>query len=202
MIGLEIYNSFGLLQLRDDFESMCIQKKIEGSEWATEERITNPIVDTLGGSYFIAPVSQVDVPASGVGIEIFGADGGLKFSSLAKFVSFAAEYNVTFDNTGTREFRFNGKKGHRYGWIQQAGDKYLHFRNIKQYLDFFDYEYYYEADVYEEGYSYVNDHEGLTIKYHYDFVAHIDGYVTPPPSREGSGRFLRGVIVDVSMLDN
>ncbi|HAU5776658.1 TPA: hypothetical protein JD363_17795, partial [Providencia stuartii] len=73
--------------------------------------------------------------------------------------------------------------------------------NIRRYLDPFDFEYYYEADVYSEGYSYVDDKDGLTIKYIYEFIAHIDSYIDTPPSREGTGRFLQGIIIDISMLD-
>ncbi|APG49431.1 hypothetical protein [Providencia stuartii] len=201
MIGLEIFNGKGDLQLRDDLETMCLHRKVEDFELGLEERILFPTVNTLNGSYSVAPISKVDYPKSGAGLEIFGADGKIKFSSLAKFISFAGEYNVTWENTGTGEFRFNGISGHRYGWIQQQGDRYLHYRNIRRYLDPFDFEYYYEADVYSEGYSYVDDKDGLTIKYIYEFIAHIDSYIDTPPSREGTGRFLQGIIIDISMLD-
>ncbi|HFY9988636.1 TPA: hypothetical protein ACIIU2_001282, partial [Providencia stuartii] len=101
MIGLEIFNGKGDLQLRDDLETMCLHRKVEDFELGLEERILFPTVNTLNGSYSVAPISKVDYPKSGAGLEIFGADGKIKFSSLAKFISFAGEYNVTWENTGT-----------------------------------------------------------------------------------------------------
>ncbi|EJD6086661.1 TPA: hypothetical protein SLO96_003819, partial [Proteus mirabilis] len=47
-----------------------------------------------------------------------------------------------------------------------------------------------------------DDVGGLTFEYRYEFLGEEDGWISMPPSREGSGLMEQGLMIDVSMLED
>ncbi|HIE5901490.1 TPA: hypothetical protein ACXN3X_000566 [Proteus mirabilis] len=59
-----------------------------------------------------------------------------------------------------------------------------------------------EATNAEEAVLTVDDVGGLTFEYRYEFLGEEDGWISMPPSREGSGLMEQGLMIDVSMLED
>ncbi|ATN00864.1 MULTISPECIES: hypothetical protein [Proteus] len=204
MIGAEIYTKNRLTQFTDSLETMCVLKKLLPSEVTTASGPYDefPIIYALSGQWLVAPISKVEIPTHGVGFEVYDADGKVKFSSLAKLVAFEKYYDVNMDSAGKGKFRINGKAGHRYGMIQTRSLSYYHNTNIRSYIDPVTWDEVWAFNRYIEHYVVIDDLGGLTFEYKYEFLGEEDGWISMPPSREGSGLMQQGLMIDVSMLED
>lgn len=201
MIGAEIkLDDNKTFQLRDDVQVMCLKQFIPKGGDKPDDWYKHPIVYGLDGSYILAPIQEVAVPSNGVGFEIYNENGKIMFSSLAKFVSFGGKFDVNRNTAPNGQYQINGRKGNRYGYIVFRELNYIHYRNVKAYIDPITYDEVWYGDIYFEGYQVKNDMDGLRFEYIYEFLAPFDGYVDKPPDREGSGMEISGVMVDISMF--
>ena len=203
MVGLEIHTNSKLTQLTDKLETMCVLKKLEPSEITTSSGPYDeyPRIYALSGQWLVSPISKVEIPKTGVGLEVYDENGNVKFSSLAKLVSFEKYYDVNMNNAGKGKLQISGKPGHRYGMIQTRAMGYTHNKNIKSYIDPLTWDEVWEFDIYQEHYTVVDDIGGLTFEYKYEYIGYVDGYTDRPPDREGSGLMQQGLMIDVSMLE-
>lgn len=201
MIGLEMLLQDGrTFQLRDDMQTMCLKEFVPFDGKLPDEYWKKPMVITMEGRYFLAPIRETEVPKSGAGLEIFDSNGLIVFSSLSKFVSFAGKFTVNQSTAKDGKLRLEGRPGNRYGYIALRSLRYLHYTNIRWYVDPISWDEVYTGDIYSEGYEITNDVGGLTFEYKYEFLASFDGYINRPPDREGSGMEIIGIMVDVSMF--
>lgn len=192
------------MQLTDSLETMCVLKKLEPGELTTLSGPYDeyPRIYALSGQWLVAPISKVEILKHGAGLEIYDEKGNIKFSSLAKFVSFEKYFDINMSTAGKGKLRIEGKPGHRYGMIQTRSLSYTHNKNIRSYIDPFTYDEVWEFDIYSETYQVIDDIGGLTFEYKYEYIGYIDGYIDRPPDREGSGLMQQGLMIDVSMLED
>ncbi|MBG3130971.1 hypothetical protein I4674_14420 [Proteus mirabilis] len=204
MTGYEAITKDRKIQINDRLETMCVVRENIGNEhWLVKDETANYVrIHAFGKNWFVAPISEVQIPKNGVGFEIYNENGKCTFSSLAKVVTFVKKYNVNMDTVGKGKIILDGKPGHRYGYIPLRSMGYIWNRNIRMYVDPITYDEMWECDQYYEGYNLTNDNGNLTFEYSYEFGAHVDWYTSPPPDREGSGLMEQGWMIDASMLED
>lgn len=204
MIGYEAITKDRKIQINDRLETMCVIREVRpDEEYEVKEGTSNyVIVHALKKKWYVAPISHVTIPAHGVGLEIFNADGRCMFSSSVRLVPFVSWYDVNMNTAGRGQITVRGKAGHRYGYIPLRSMGYIWNRNKQSYINPTTFDEVWEWDVYSERYELTNDVGGLTFKYAYDMTGRMDGYTSPPSDREGSGLIQQGWMIDVSMLES